>query len=72
MYKVLTQLTLHWHGIVVLPCTLFMLVRMFIILCLPTNRDTVNAEAVGWLAPGVLLYFVDGVLPLLRVSNTKS
>ena len=45
---------------------------MFIMLCLPTNRDTVNAEAVGWLAPGVLLYFVDGVLPLLRVSSTKS
>ena len=45
---------------------------MFIMLCLPTNRGTVNAEAVGWLAPGVLLYFVDGVLPLLRVSNTKS
>ena len=45
---------------------------MFIMLCLLTSRDTVDAAAVGWLAPGVLLYFVDGVLPLLRVSGTKS
>lgn len=28
----------------------------------------VSAEAAGWLAPGVLVYFLDGILPLFRVS----
>ena len=37
--------------------------------CLVSSRDKVSAEAAGPLPPGVLTYFLDGIVPLLRVSG---
>ena len=48
------------------------LVCVFIMPCLLTSRDAVSAEAAGWLTPGVLSYFLDGLLPLLRVGDDNN
>ena len=45
-------------------CCVYGSVRPFLL----SITDRVSAEAVGWLAPGALLYFLNGLLPLFTVS----
>lgn len=51
-------------------CTVCQMASVFIMPmpCLLSSRGKVSAEAAGWLPPGVLTYFMDGILPLLRVG----
>ena len=51
---------------------MYQIASVFIVPCLPFSGDKVSAEAAGWLPPGVLTYFLDGILPLLWVGAADS